>query len=167
MGILTTGIGGGGGGGAGGLEVSRLQYFKGSAYTTTSATAVAIDDANLGIAVELAVGDEAHLDFTALFGISAPGNLIGFDWLLDGPGSGDTLLGDDESGASAQAWFEFGTNATDADTRHASGLWVAVEDGVHTFKPRWKVSGGVTASIHAGGGTYNAPIVHQVAVKRA
>lgn len=168
MGILTTGIGGGGSGGSGqNIEVTSVQHFEGSAYTTTSATAVAIDDAALGIEVTLAVGDEVHLEFDAPFGISSPGNLIGFDWLLDGPGAGDTLLGDDEATATAQAWFEFGTNATDIDNRHASGKWVAVEDGVHTFKPRWKVTGGATASCHAGGGTRNAPVVHRAMVVRA
>jgi hypothetical protein len=165
VGILTTGIGAGVAGPS--VEVTCVQHFEGSAYTTTSATAVAIDDAALGIELTLAVGDEVYLDFDAPFGISSPGNLIGFDWLLDGPGSGDTLLGDDENGATAQAYFEFGTNATDIDNRHASGKWVAVEDGVHTFKPRWKVTGGVTASLHAGGGTRNAPVVHRAIVKRA
>lgn len=165
MGVLTTGLGPGGGGSD--IDIVTIQHFEGSAYTTTSATLVAIDDAALGIELTLAVGDEVHLDFGAPFGLSGAGNVIRFDWLVDGPGGGDTLIGVDGEGASAQGCIELGASATDANQAHIMGHHVATEDGVHTFLPRWRVSGGATASIRAGGGTYNAPVVHRAIVKRA
>lgn len=152
-------------GSSGGLDIVTIQRYQSPRYSTTSATLTAIDDTNLPITVTLAAGDEVHLAFSAPFGISSAGNVIGFDWLVDAPNA-DTVIGQ-SLGAWALANFEFGTNGTDSQQNNAMGLWTAAEPGVHIFKPRWRVAGGTTGYISKDGGTYTGIINHRAIIKSA
>lgn len=158
-------VAGGGGSGAGSLDITSVQRLPNPAYSTTSATLVAIDDTNLPLTVTLGVGDKVYLSFCAPFGISSPGNVIGVDWLVDRPVSADLTIGSN-AGAHAAGVIEPGTNGTDSNQRIIEAEFTCTEAGSHVFKPRWKVSGGTTAYI-TNSGIYTALVNHRAIVKSA
>lgn len=136
---------------------STVYAGSGSDLTTTSSSFVDIDATNLpALSSYLFVGDEVELLLTAAGGMSSAGNVAGFDWLVDRPVSADTNL----RGSAFAAWLFEGANVqSDGTPIAAHGLFVATEEGVHTFKPQWKISGGTTLHIFLSG-TYWQPIVH-------
>jgi hypothetical protein len=142
----------------GGGDRAITRYLGGSDLSTTSTSFVDIDATNLpALSLTLAVGDLVELTFVATWAHGDGGRLIGFDWLIDQPTSGNTNLRD--TSYAAGLW-EPGVNGYDANTAPMIGYFTATEAGVHTFLPQWRTSTG-TAYIRQTG-TYYSPIVHIV-----
>lgn len=146
-----------GGGGAGVTHQVTNWTGAGSNLSTSSTSFVDIDSTNIpALSLTLAVGDVVDLELICTVAYGA-GNVMGFDWLIDRPTSGDTNL---RGSAWAAHLYEPGLSGSDANTQHIGGTFVATEAGVHTFKPQWRVSSS-TGTINLTG-TYWGPITHSV-----
>lgn len=134
----------------------------GADLSIASSTMTTIDGTNIpALGLTLAVGDVVDLEFTATWGASGSGTVMGFDWLIDQPVSADTNLRGSGYGAFLKEWAA--TADLDANTATARGWFVATEAGTHTFLPQWRSSGG-TKYIRLTG-TYYSPVFHRVSLR--
>jgi hypothetical protein len=159
---------GGGGSGVGSADPTSWvrTVFPAANLSTASATFVAIDDTNLPISVDLVTGDVVVMSISTSWGMAGPGNVIGVDWNVDRPVSAD-LTQASPSGAYGFGSIEIPNTGVDGTHVTVMGIFTATEDGVHIFKPRWKVGGGTTAYIFGDAASYSAPIVHEVRMSSA
>jgi hypothetical protein len=138
-------------------------WKQGSDYTTTSTTLAVIDDTNLPISVDLEAGDVVELSLVAPWAHSNIGSIVGIDWNINQPMSADTTIAAIHSTYAASIHVQI-TYTDFAPSTPMTGVFVATEDGTHTFSPRWRTSGG-TARIEQDG-TYATPIYHTVKVSK-
>lgn len=141
------------------VKFKKTTYKNSSDYTVATSTLTDIDATNLpALSVYCFVGDIVELKLHCTARNSTDGQVVGFDWLIDQPTSADTSI---RAVHSADHGAYYTQRGAGYDTMvDVTRTFTVTEEGVHSFKPQWKNTGG-TATIPQAA-SHDTPITHVV-----